>query len=228
MIKPGLYQMNFRGLSWAELIRLGGLSGFPFAVFFKIISRRVMDFHWFPNELRDSICAKEELSEKVLEFLNERSEQLQKEGFTEAFCVKNNRKTQFIESWNDGGGIYLFKGTIIAILIYIENRVGSPTVITKQGVIAFASIDKEFKMSISTSNKNKNLDHHPDEDCVQINSENVHDILIAHQKRIAKESHLIAFESAENIIPVLDKADAITTEWRISKGLYVYVGEEIP
>jgi hypothetical protein len=228
MIRPGYYQTNFRGLSWSEMIRLGGFFGFPIAIIFKIIGRKIRDYNWYPNLIEESICPKIEFSFPVLHYLQQRSEYLQAQGFKEIFCVKGNPKTVYKESKNDGGGIYLYKENVIAILLYIENTIGNPDITKKQGVVGLVSSSTDMKKSISTSNKYLSLDQHPDDEFAQVKSDDIGEILTKHMERISKwgfETH--RFISDEEIIPYLNLAENFTAEWRITKGLYSYAGETI-
>jgi hypothetical protein len=83
----GVYRLNFRGLSYAECWRFGGVLGFPLAVILKFMGKKGT-FHWLPAHETEEICRFEELNAIVQTNLQPAVEVLQRLGYKDGVYMK--------------------------------------------------------------------------------------------------------------------------------------------
>ncbi len=81
-IEPGLYQCNMGGASLGECWRLGKGYGFPIALFFKIIHKK-MDYNWLPVHETSRYCDFDQLGNQTREKLKNQVEKASSFGFQE-------------------------------------------------------------------------------------------------------------------------------------------------
>lgn len=54
-MKSGIYRMNFRGLTFREIFRFGGIFGFPLAIVLKLIGKKGA-YQWLPHYEAEQPC----------------------------------------------------------------------------------------------------------------------------------------------------------------------------
>jgi len=229
MIEPGYYQLNFGGMTLNELLRLGGVWNFPGAIIFKLSSRKVKNYNWQPQLLKESECDFSAFGKDVQLDLASRSTFLIDKGFEHISYHGIHPKAILKESSPNGGAVYLFRKDIVAAIITLTTQmVNHPQIVIKRKLTAFVSRDASGKNFISTSNQKKKMDELP---CIKdhvLSTDDVQMIFDYHVERISKLiSGIREFASGKEAIGIFDALSYETAEWRIKRKMYVYAGKTV-
>lgn len=220
MIKPGVYQTCFRGLTFPELWRMGGPVGFLSGLFFKLTGFTSGEAHLPSSHFQQPIPV-EEVEPHLIENIADLVTQAKRIGYDKYsyFTSPNN------ESSEEGIAFIAINGECTLFIGYVKTRYTlNGKTYFKEGTVSTGALAWQDDTSTVFVNHNHYFDD-PYTTHIKIKSKDIYELhreMINHKRSQRKVP--IHFSGFTEFMQHMNRNNDRSEQAKIDRGLYVFKG----